>query len=78
MRYQHSEFAHLGTLGFPFCYKAQIMGWLSFPALGIRKGLCKIWELQRDRGNGKGKFFQGDTGTCSETPFIVKVVLLQF
>lgn len=61
MRYQCSKFVQIGTLGFPFYYEAQIMGRSSFPALGMSKGLCRLWELQGAVGNNKGKAFPGDT-----------------
>lgn len=42
MWYQHSEFVYLGTLGFPFCYGAQIVGRLSFLALGTGSSLARF------------------------------------
>lgn len=61
MRYQCSKFVQIGTLGFPFYYEAQIVGPSSFPAPGMSKGLCRLWELQGAVGNNKEKGFPGDT-----------------
>lgn len=81
MRYQCSKFVQIGTLGFPFYYEAQIVGWSSFPALGMSKGLCRLWDCRELQEIIKGRPPQetqseawrslpSDTLYCQECPVV--------